>query len=111
MKKFDKVIASAVFVYLVISLRLFALIQGMNNKSSSEYKVEINRIYLGLVEGISFTEPDLISYKFIKSVSFLPESAQTSKDDIDEFYKSTNGLEYEIKHCKPHGFVVFFQEN
>lgn len=97
MKKFDKVIAITLLVYLVISLGLLALLRGMNNKSSSEYKVEINRIYLGLVEGVSFTEPDLISYEFIKSVSFLPESAQTSKGDIDEFYKSANGLEYEIK--------------
>ncbi|WP_346888010.1 HAMP domain-containing sensor histidine kinase [Clostridium sp. UBA1056] len=97
MKKFDKVIAITLLVYLVISLGLLALLREMNNKSSSEYKVEINRIYLGLVEGVSFTEPDLISYEFIKSVSFLPESAQTSKGDIDEFYKSTDGLEYEIK--------------
>lgn len=97
MKKFDKVIAIVVMVYLVISLGLLALLQGMNNKLISEYKVEINRIYLGLVESVSFTEPDLTSYEFIKSVSFLPESAQTSKGDIDEFYKSTNGLEYEIK--------------
>jgi signal transduction histidine kinase len=97
MKKFDKVIAITVLVYLAISLGLLALLRGMNNKSSSEYKVEINRIYLGLVEDVSFTEPDLISYEFIKSVSFLPESAQTSKGDIDEFYKSINGLEYEIK--------------
>jgi signal transduction histidine kinase len=97
MKKFDKVIAIAVLVYLVISLGLLALLQGMNNKSSSEYKVEINRIYLGLVEEVSFTEPDLISYEFIKSVSFLPESAGTSQEETEEFYKSTNGLEYEIK--------------
>ncbi|WP_032123391.1 sensor histidine kinase [Clostridium amazonitimonense] len=97
MKKFDKVITIVVLAYLVSSLGLFALLKGMNNKSSSEYKVEINRIYLGLVEGISFTEPDLTPYEFIKSVSFLPESPQTSKGDIEEFYKNTNGLEYEIK--------------
>lgn len=97
MKKFDKVIAISIAVYLVISLGLPALFQGMNNKSNSEYKVEINRIYSGLVEGVSFTEPDLTSYKFIKSVSFLPQSAQTSKEDIHEFYKSKNGLKYEIK--------------
>ncbi len=97
MRKFDKVIAITALIYLVISLGLLVLLQGMNNKSSSEYKVEINRIYLGLVEGVSFTEPDLISYEYIKSVSFLPESAHTSKGDIDEFYKSINGLEYEIK--------------
>lgn len=97
MKKFDKIIAIVVFVYLVISLGLLALLQGINNQSSSEYKVEINRIYLGLVEDTSFTEPDLISYEFVKSVSFLPESKQTGKDDIDKFYKSTNSLQYEIK--------------
>ena len=97
MKKFDKVIAITVLVYLVTSLGLLALLRGMNNKSSSEYKVEINKIYLGLVEGTSFAEPDLSSYEFIKSVSFLPESSQTSKGDIEEFYKNTNGLEYEIK--------------
>lgn len=97
MKKFDKVIAALISVYIVISLSLTALFLEMNNKPSSEYKVEINRIYSGLVEGISFTEPDLTSYKFIKSVSFLPESAGTSKKDIYEFYKSTNGMKYEIK--------------
>lgn len=97
MKKFDNVITIVTIVYLVISLGLFALVQGMNSKLSSEYKVEINRIYLGLVEGESFTEPDLHSYEFIKSVLFLPVSERISKDDIDEFYKSTNGLEYEIK--------------
>lgn len=97
MKKFDKVIAITVLVYLVISLGLLALLRGMNSKSSSEYKVEINKIYLGLVEGVSFAEPDLISYEFVKSVSFLPESLQASKGEVDEFYKSRNGLEYEIK--------------
>lgn len=97
MKKFDKVIAVTVLVYLITSLGLLALLGGMNKKSSSEYKVEINRIYLGLVEGSSFTEPDLISYEFIKSVSFLSESVQASKDEVEEFYKSINGLEYEIK--------------
>lgn len=97
MKKFDKIIASVILVYLVISLGLFALVQGMTSKLSSEYKVEINRIYLGLVEGTSFTEPDLISYEFIKSVLFLPVSELTRKAEVDEFFKSTNGLEHEIK--------------
>lgn len=97
MKKFDKVIAITVLVYLLISLGLLSLFRSMNNKSSSEYKVEINKIYLGLVEGVPFTEPDLISYEYIKSVSFLPESSQASKSEVDEFYKSRNGLEYEIK--------------
>ncbi|KOA20337.1 signal transduction histidine-protein kinase BaeS [Clostridium homopropionicum DSM 5847] len=97
MKKFDKVMAIVIAIYLIASLWLPILFKGMDNKSSSEYKVEINRIFLGLAEGGSFTKPDLASYKFIKSVSFLPESPATSKDDIDEFYKSANGLEYEIK--------------
>lgn len=69
----------------------------MNNKSSSEYKVEINRIYQGLVKGTSFSKPDLTSYKFTKSVSFLPEVKVESENNIDGFYRSTNGMEYEIK--------------
>lgn len=97
MKKFDKVIAALLAFYLVISLGLPYLFQVMNSKSSSEYKVEINRINSGLVEDGSFTEPNLTSYKFIKEVSFLPQSAETSEADIDKFYKSTNGMEYEIK--------------
>ena len=97
MKKFDRVIAIAICAYLVISMGLLALFQDMNKRSSSEYKVEINRIYLGLVEEESFTEPDLNSYEFIKSVSFLPVSEQSNKGAIDEFYKSINGLEYEVK--------------
>ena len=97
MKKFDKIMAAVIISYLAIALGLPILFQGINNKWSSEYKVEINRIYLGLVEGTSFTKPNLNSYKFIKSVSFLPESSGTSKEDTDKFYKSINGLEYEIK--------------
>ena len=97
MKKFDKVIAALITVYFVISIGLPVLLQGVNNKSNSEYKVEINRIYSDFEEGAAFTKPDLASYKFVKSVSFLPEALNTSKEDINEFYKSTNGLEYEIK--------------
>jgi signal transduction histidine kinase len=97
MKKFDKIIASLIVVYLLSLIWLPVLFQGMNNRSDSEYKVEINRIYSGLVEGESFTEPDLTSYKYIESVSFLPQFAGTIKDDIDIFYKSKNGVEYEIK--------------
>jgi signal transduction histidine kinase len=97
MKKYDKVIIGLIAVYVVISLTLAALFQGVNNKSSREYKAEINRIYSGLVEEKSFTEPDLASYKFIKTVLFLMQSEGTSKEVIDEFYKSKNGMEYEIK--------------
>ncbi|MDP4145443.1 MAG: HAMP domain-containing sensor histidine kinase [Bacillota bacterium] len=97
MKKFDKIIAIVIGIYLMTSLGLAALFQRVNNKSNSEYKVEINRIYSGLGEGGSFSEPDLNSYKFVKSVSFLPESALTSKADNVKFYKSTNGLEYEVR--------------
>jgi signal transduction histidine kinase len=97
MKKFDKIMAAVIACYLIISLGLPALFQGLTNKSGGEYKVEINRIYSGLVEDESFTKPDLSSYKYIKSVLFLPESLGTSKEDIDEFYKSKNDLEYEIK--------------
>jgi signal transduction histidine kinase len=97
MKKFDRVIAMVIAVYLVSSLGILVLVQGVSNRAGSEYKVEANKIYLGLDEGISFTEPDLTSYKFIKAVLFLPQSENTSKADIDKFYKSANGLEYEIK--------------
>ena len=97
MKKFDKVIAIIIAVYLVSSIGILVLVQGRNSKSSSEYKVEINRIYLGLVEGESFAEPNLASYRLVKSVSFLPQASQVSREDTDKFYKSSNGLEYEIR--------------
>ncbi|MGL4107548.1 sensor histidine kinase [Clostridium sp. LP20] len=97
MKKFDKVISVVILAYLVITLGTLALFKGINKKSSSEYKVEINKIYQGLAEDFSFAEPDLDSYEFIKSVSFLENLEEISKGEISEFYKSTNGLEYEIK--------------
>lgn len=97
MKKFDKVIAALIILYVVISLGLPALLQGKNNKSSSEYKVEINKIYSGLVEGKSFTKPDLASYQYVKAVSFLSETEASNRDASIEFYKNINGLEYEIK--------------
>lgn len=97
MKKFDRVIAIAIVLYLVSSLAVLGLIQKNNEQLSSEYKVEINRIYLGLVEGESFTEPDLASYKYVKSVLFLSKSETTNKDVADKFYKSINGAQYEVK--------------
>lgn len=97
MKKFDKLVAIFLSVYLLISLTLPILFQRINRKESSEYKVEINRIYLGLVKGTPFTEPDLSSCEFIKSVVFFPETLSTRNEDIDKFYKSANGMEYEIK--------------
>jgi signal transduction histidine kinase len=97
MKKFDKVIAVVICVYLVVSLGLSVLLQGINHISSSEYKVEINRIYSILVEGAAFTEPNLATYKFVKAVSLLPAATGTLQKEIKEFYKSKNGMEYEIK--------------
>ncbi|GKX67570.1 sensor histidine kinase [Inconstantimicrobium mannanitabidum] len=97
MKKFDRVIASVIVLYLVSSLAILGLIQKNNEQLSSEYKVEINRIYLGLVEGESFTEPNLESYKYVKSVLFLSKSETTNKNVADKFYKSINGVQYEVK--------------
>ncbi|QAA32261.1 sensor histidine kinase [Clostridium manihotivorum] len=97
MKKFDKVIGALIGFYIVISIMLPVLLKGVNNKPDGEYKVEINRVYSGLIEEASFTEPDLSSYKFIKSVEFLPASEETKKEEIAKFYKSTNDLEYEVK--------------
>lgn len=115
MKKFDKIMVAVIISYLVVAIGIPILFQGMNNKTSSEYKVEINRIYSGLVEDGFFTKPNLDSYKFIKSVSFLPRSLEVSKEDVDEFYKSKNGLEYEIKPWyhgdKLLGYLRFNYEN
>ncbi|GFZ33044.1 hypothetical protein CSC2_35700 [Clostridium zeae] len=97
MKKFDRLIVVFLAVYLLISLGLPVLFQSINRKESSEYKVEINRIYLGLVKGSPFTEPDLSSCEFIKNVTFLPQSLSTRNEELDKFYKSNNGVEYEIK--------------
>ncbi|TCT16233.1 signal transduction histidine kinase [Natranaerovirga pectinivora] len=97
MKNFDKIIAVIIGGYLVIALGLLVLIEGRNNIPNSEYKVEINRIYAGLVEGKTFAKPDLAAYRYIDSVQFLPEEPYTRKNDINDFYKSLNGLEYEIR--------------
>jgi signal transduction histidine kinase len=97
MKKFDKVMTAVIVLFLAVSLGLSVLFKDMNVKSSSEYKVEINKIYMGLVEEKSFAEPDLASYRYIKAVGFLPQSSAEGKEEIEKFYKSKNGLEYEIK--------------
>lgn len=97
MKKFDKVMTVIIVLFLAVSLVLPALFKKMNDKSSSEYKVEINKIYMGLVEEKSFAEPNLVSYRYIKAVEFLPKSSAEGEEEILEFYKSKNGLEYEIK--------------
>lgn len=95
MKKFDKILAGIAVLYLLLSAAL-AFYLGENSGSDGQYKVEINEIYYEAKQQPVFVKPKLENYKFVKAVTFLPIDGE-SKDSIDDFYKSHNGLEYEIR--------------
>ncbi len=95
MKKFNRIIfAVAALCILIISI-LSIRIMAINNDVDNQYKVEINRLYLGLVEYESFTKPNLSSYRYIRDISFIDINVNTN--ELKYFYDDNNNYDYIIK--------------
>lgn len=95
MKKWNRIIALVSLIYLLISSGTFYLVNGVDEKIGNEYKVEINRLYSGLLNENTFSKPNLSEYKFIRDISFLPKDS--SKERIEDFYKRNNSTKGEFK--------------
>lgn len=95
MKKFDKILIGIAVLYLLFCAALaFSLKE--NGGFDGGYKVEINEIYYSIAKNPIFLQPNLASYKFVKAVTFLSID-EASKAINNEFYKSHNSLQYEIR--------------
>ena len=95
MKKFNKIIFAIIACCILIVSILIIRINIINNNKDKQYKVEINRLYLGLVKCESFTKPNLSSCKYVNNVSFI--DSDFNINDIEIFYEDNNACNYIIK--------------
>lgn len=95
MKKFNRIIFVTLFCCILTLTILIIRINVINNNQDNQYKVEVNRLYLGLVEHKSFTKPNLSSYKYVKNVSFI--DINSNNDTLNSFYNDSNNYNYVVK--------------
>lgn len=86
MKKYDRIMAATLLLWLIIAVGVFCFTTGESRKEDMNYKVEINQIVTELVNqsksassGQSWedgaAQVDLSGLQYVKSVSFLPAEA------------------------------------
>ena len=110
MKKYNILLTTITVIYLALSMVIFINNYSEEDRMKNEYKVEINRLYSRLSEKDLFDNVDLSECKYIKSVSFL-DSRENDKKVIEEFYRSSNDYNIEIKpfyeNSKLTGYIRF----
>lgn len=111
MKKYNRLIACSVMIWLLLALGIGYGINRQNLQQNTQYKVEINRLYHSL-SGTS--EPDkleLRSCEWVREVTFLPEEGLADEERVMEFYEGRNDMETEVRPVfqegMPKGFVRF----
>lgn len=111
MKKYNRLIALSVIAWLVLAIGTGWSARHVTMQKNSEYKVEINRLYNSLSGEMNPDKLDLRSYKYVKSVVCISVSELEQTEKTEEFYKTDNELELEIKPLyqdeKLVGFVRF----
>ncbi|MDE6608142.1 MAG: HAMP domain-containing histidine kinase [Lachnospiraceae bacterium] len=96
MKKYDGVMAAATLLYLAISVFLFFYFGDSGIRPDLSYKVEVNKIMMGLEKEGRFSKPDLREMENIKSVSFL-SAGEESAEEIRIFYQNRNGMSMTVR--------------
>lgn len=95
MKKYNRVIILAVFIYGAAALGMIWAGRKEGKDSGQAYRIEMNRIQNGFVKEGSFTEPVLHEYDYVKKVSYL-DAKDLLPEKVHEFYEGTYGLKKEI---------------
>lgn len=96
MKKFNRLLALSVIMYLFLASVVGLKIYKMDLERSGAYKVEMNRILNSLSKEKDFDRLDLASYNYIKKVEFLPVS-EINEEKNTEFYGEVNDMQTRIK--------------
>lgn len=120
MKRFDRMLAMTVPLYLILAAVLWFLFYSVTPNlrvrvaaqanhtdglrpffGSGEtgqdvaYKVEINQVMQGLEMEGTFSKPDLRGREYIREMAFLPAGAEAEK--IQEFYQNRNGMHMTVR--------------
>lgn len=92
MRKFNTVIAAAVLFYLLTAA---AAGYGIHNAATGQeqvHKIEINRIYSSLRDGVPQENIDLSEFRYVKGISYLPAGQVEEEDMAAAFYEEKNHL-------------------
>ena len=92
MKKFKLLIMFIIFLYLLLLIGGNLKINSVYDIQSSNYRVEINRLYKKYVENNSM---DISNCEYIKGMEFL-DYKNKDKNEIESFYKYKNRMHSEI---------------
>ncbi len=96
MKKYNRLTAASLLIYLAMSILLFHRFQDNAPGTDVSYKVEVNQIIQGLESAGAFSEPDLRGMKSVKSVRFL-SAEEESAAAIRLFYQNRNGMHMTVQ--------------
>lgn len=96
MKKYNAVILAAVLIYLFSAVTAGIGIYSTAAVRSAEYKIEINKIYGALQEGVLLQDVDLSSFRHVKEVSYLPEHQLKEEKKSTAFYEEKNELGIQV---------------
>lgn len=97
MRKYNRLIAVSVVIYLLAALAVGYGTRLNRGGQGKAYKVEINRLYNSLSQGIPADKLDLRACKYVQRVHFLPASALYQEETALEFYREGNELRIEIR--------------
>ena len=87
MKRYAKliIVCAALLLMLAVGANL-AILYAMPKNASGQHRVEINRLMDELKQKQVFIQPDLIAYKTVKGVEYLP--VDSTSNEIEQFYRS-----------------------
>ncbi len=104
MRKIKCLLAVVTLIYFLSVAAVIIFCCNNSRKINSQYKVDINRIYNKITR--EYSENGIlnldIKYDTIKEIKWL----STEDSDIDSFYSSVNGYEYEIRPFYYEGSVI-----
>lgn len=111
MKKYDRLAAGAIIVYLCISLLLLFFLREKQQSSNKEYMVEVNRIMQSIKTEAQAADFVVEQNGSIAQVSYLSASQAMDTGSVELFFQNKNGLQSHIQPLvlegKLQGYVRF----
>ncbi|MGN0353202.1 MAG: sensor histidine kinase [Roseburia sp.] len=108
MKKYNRILAGTVLVYLVIAV---VFLIGYRQQSKSEtlaYKTEINQVMQEFIHAEKFYSVDTAEFLYLKEVSYLPQVDTSDAEKVSIFYGNHNGVHSSVQSLVVDGEIKGF---
>lgn len=92
MRKFNAIIVCVLCGYVCLAVAFWSVFRRQEQKNEMDYKVEANKIMVGLEEKGYFWEPDLHEMKSVQEVAFLPAEDMDEESRVRAFFENKNGV-------------------